>query len=95
MRFSSSVTFLVKLIACLVAFYSAHVAVDAQAAAATSYSPFFQNLFAQASAPVAALPRFGDFIFELSKYVIFIGPGAQAPAIPLPGAPAFGPPPGR
>ncbi|KAI6219154.1 hypothetical protein M3Y99_00273200 [Aphelenchoides fujianensis] len=59
---------------------------NAQAAAwpATSYSPYFQNLFAQASAPVAALPS---------------GPGAMAPAIPVgAGAPAFGPafgPPGR
>ncbi|KAI1723347.1 hypothetical protein DdX_03502 [Ditylenchus destructor] len=55
-----------------------------QAAAwpATSYSPYFQSLFAQASAPVAAIPS---------------GLGAQAPSIPVPaggpigpGAPAFG-----
>ncbi|KAF7623583.1 hypothetical protein Mgra_00009245 [Meloidogyne graminicola] len=35
---------------------------------ATSYSPYFQALFAEASAPVPALPS---------------GLGAQAPAIPI------------
>ncbi|KAI1722915.1 hypothetical protein Ddc_07099 [Ditylenchus destructor] len=47
---------------------------NGQAAAwpATSYSPYFQSLFAQASAPVAAIPS---------------GLGAQAPSIPVPGPP--------
>ncbi|KAI6199868.1 hypothetical protein M3Y96_00672800 [Aphelenchoides besseyi] len=54
---------------------------DAQAAAwpATSYSPYFLNLFAHASSPVAAMPS---------------GPGAQAPSIPIAGAgaaPGFAP----
>ncbi|KAI6229790.1 hypothetical protein M3Y99_01137800 [Aphelenchoides fujianensis] len=51
---------------------------NAQAAAwpATSYSPYFQNLFAQASAPVAALPS---------------GPGAMAPAIPASPITSFAP----
>uniref|UniRef100_A0A915NA97 Ground-like domain-containing protein n=1 Tax=Meloidogyne javanica TaxID=6303 RepID=A0A915NA97_MELJA len=49
---------------------------------ATSYSPYFQALFAEASAPVPALPS---------------GLGAQAPAIPVgfplgPGTPAMAPP---
>nr|CAD2185046.1 unnamed protein product [Meloidogyne enterolobii] len=49
---------------------------------ATSYSPYFQALFAEASAPVPALPS---------------GLGAQAPAIPIgfplgPGTPAMAPP---
>uniref|UniRef100_A0A915DV75 Uncharacterized protein n=1 Tax=Ditylenchus dipsaci TaxID=166011 RepID=A0A915DV75_9BILA len=52
--------------------------VDAQAAAwpATSYSPYFQSLFAQASAPVAAIPS---------------GLGAQGPSIPVPGPPGGAP----
>ncbi|CAD5231505.1 unnamed protein product [Bursaphelenchus xylophilus] len=58
--------------------------VQAQPAAwpATSYSPYFQNLFAHASAPVQSLPS---------------GPGAQAPAIPVGLNPpaAFTPPLGR
>ncbi|CAD5225321.1 unnamed protein product [Bursaphelenchus okinawaensis] len=57
---------------------------NAQPAAwpATSYSPYFQNLFAHAQAPVQSLPS---------------GPGAQAPAIPVGLNPpaSFTPPLGR
>ncbi|KAI1722857.1 hypothetical protein Ddc_07039 [Ditylenchus destructor] len=56
------------------------VSINANIAAwpASSYSPFFDNLFAQAASPVAAIPS---------------GGGAIGPAIPIPG-PGGPPPPG-